>query len=267
MIRMLDELENTVSGRVPMFGLISDLQATVQVDKALVSVSTHVYDESFGNTLLSFAVKCQVLEYVKQRMEPGCRTFADNYSLGVFTRPQKPKKPSWNPLKFLSEDSEHRHTTSGEWPLLLDAVPSIFASPAMVSALLRNGADPNSVIDSWNGKTSVWIETIICLVSSTLVIALSKSQSAMWMDILQIMIKHGANIEKKTIAHAIKRKDEHNMYFHDQKHTVSVLRQLFRNIKLGKFDRHFDLTTFMAARLGLKRDGERKYRPRKRKIF
>jgi len=155
MIGLLDELKITVSSHQGIFEVISFLGRAIGAHTFL----TLMRRECFGNTFLSLAVKCQVLEYVKRRTERGCLVVPQAHTLGDVSLPYRQshwlKKSLWNPSKFLSSGSDGDHVNSTDWPLLLDAVPSISTNPAMVDTLLRNGADPNFTIEFGGTKTSI----------------------------------------------------------------------------------------------------------------
>jgi energy-coupling factor transporter ATP-binding protein EcfA2 len=233
MIGILDELKRTVSSDQGIFSDISILKEAAEGYEQWMVTD----NECFGDCFLSLAVKYQVAEYVKRRTGRGCLVLPNKKPLRPWSLPhhppQQPKKSSWNPMKLLGSGSNVGNpSTLSEWPLLLDAVPSWFTTPAMVTALLQNGADPNFVINRGETKSSIWIETL------ALVVAIYSSQSSyhsdMWVDILQIMIRHGANMETKTIGQALKlAASVHGVPAEEQKVTLSGLQQLFREMRFG----------------------------------
>ncbi|KAI1417239.1 hypothetical protein F5Y13DRAFT_202765 [Hypoxylon sp. FL1857] len=225
--RILDELERSIScDQVPLF---TDIDIWAQLSEES--------DMHFGNSFLSLAVKYGVVEYVKRKTEPGCLVQTNKEPFGPWNLPRESQqsKNLWNLFGFQgSRRGKERSSTEDRssftrWPLLLDATPSRFTNPAIVSALLRNGADPNFVISRGDKKSSIWTETLAFVMATY---SGTPSLPDRWMEVLRAMVIHGASIDTKTINDAMHLAvSEYLVRLDSLEFTVSGLQRHFRSMK------------------------------------
>jgi len=218
--------------------------------------------ETFGDTFLSLAVKCGVVEYIKGRARPGAippatdmpRTeiasswrqpwgYEEDSAYGVtrlgrsniWRRFLEPLKARWR-LRVVGKMAD----VGNPWCLLWDAATSSHPNPAMVSTILGLGADPNmlpwvSPREETGLSTSVWIETLSILIAGFLLQHWQLEEKAAWLAIGRMMIAHGARMDKPTVQNAMRRamrgiefQSAADVSRFDQEGTAIILREFKR---------------------------------------
>lgn len=174
-----------------------------------------------GNTFLSLAIKFDVIAYVRGQVkgqQPGC-VIASRQPIvppRLSHRQSKPRgaKGSWRAVFKRSRRvstqveatiQEVDDANSGspiddvlvEWPLLLDALFSNTSpNPVMVSLLLESRADPNLATGGGEVRSTIWMEVLAYFIALN---AQNVSSSHSWNEVIRFMVRHGANIERRTI--------------------------------------------------------------------
>jgi hypothetical protein len=226
MVRALDHLEKAVYAS----GLPSLFSPSEPFSKIMPVINTGytylgVFDfEVHGNTFLSLAVKCGVVEYVRARISTGCLVpdgqsgFEVGYEAASSKLSRQKRFPvdldtKWTKLlrkpmirlKFWGAQVSVRlkDLASKEgWQLLLDATPSYTTNVLMVSTLLEKGADPNFEILDANGRAlTVWITTLATVVFQ--LVEGGVKDGKIWLEVAQLMVNHGARIDRSTISAAL----------------------------------------------------------------
>lgn len=236
MIKILDELKRTTSWGDPSSLYTSFPQ---KFEGPSFDGSSHARRdlkdwEFFGDCFLSMAVKYNVVEYVRRKIEPDCVVRPGKTPLGLVSLPKpSPKRPAWNPFKhFEGSHSADSHTT---WPLLLDATPSAITSLEMVTVLLEHGANPNFTINCRGRKSSIWIETL------GIALANIKCYSTLWDKLLPLMVIHGANISLSVLKQAFRVAAYHQTKWREMTAAARSLRRELKSAKSGKPDFRFRL--------------------------
>lgn len=128
----------------------------------------------FGSTFLSLVVRYGIVEYIEAKANQGCLV---------------------------------QHFRTGVWPLLLDAVyvdPNGIIGPSnaaprldMINCLLNKGADLNYPISGIEGarKSSSWVLTLQHMLEQYDGLELKSP----WLEITEMMIRHGARVDKDII--------------------------------------------------------------------
>lgn len=249
MIAILDELQKIFNTNERVFDDYTSFKIVVGI-----SDNTFLGEERFGNCILSLAVKCGVLEYVQSKTLHGCLV-SPNKGYALITMhhhlPFPEKKSWWNPTKYLDQFSHRSDAISPQWPLLLDATPSIAVNPAIVEALLKRGADPNFVIRRPFMRSSIWIETLAFVTACSSLEYPFRIPELI--EILEHMLRYGANTNKKTIRKALKLVQfDHLTEFDDENAVVSVLQKALRAAKYGDKKTDFSLSSvFVKGRRGM----------------
>lgn len=232
MAKVLDELERSISRDYPDFDFSPILQRLAGRSKSTI----HDY---FGNCILSLAVKYHIVEYVKRKAEPGCLVQSGPLNTSVpHPIALRPKWPSWNVFTRLARGSHGTGSANphAQWPLLLDATPSLSTNLEMVTALLENGADPNFIINRGSKTNSVWIETLACAIANI------ETSSGLWDELLPLMVVHGARLDASVFERAIELK---SVVYGDSEEGITItaysLRQALKSVKSGKPGSRFRL--------------------------
>ena len=186
-VPLLDELEKTgrtLAKRIATF-LAPWSVFESEVDKRLLSLletgqwvpshpcSTSLIEEAvFGSTFLSLVVRYGIVEYIEAKANQGCLV---------------------------------QHFRIGVWPLLLDAVyvdpkDKIGLSNAaprldIISCLLKKGADPNYPGIEGVKKSSSWVRTLQHMLDTYD----GQELKSPWLEIAEMMIRHGARVDKDII--------------------------------------------------------------------
>ncbi|CAH0047644.1 unnamed protein product [Clonostachys solani] len=174
-----------VLDRIDITGLPQSRQPWWQVDSCATKFlcQTHnlnecqVGGEMCGPSLLSLAVKCGVVEYVKAKMPANCLVpLEDVYSTN------HPKDP---------------------WPLLLDALDNSFPNSRMVEVLLEGGADPNLELSGLRFSPTMWghyLSHLFCVIEGS---GVESGRLDEYEKIMRLMIKHGASLSTESLERAV----------------------------------------------------------------
>ncbi|KAK7229833.1 hypothetical protein V2G26_002003 [Clonostachys chloroleuca] len=133
--------------------------------------------EMCGPSLLSLAVKCGVVEYVKANMPANCLV-----PLGDVYSANHPKDP---------------------WPLLLDALDNSFPNSRMTEVLLEGGADPNLELSGLRFSPTMWghyLSHLFCAIEGS---GVETGRLKEYEKIVRLMIKHGASLSIESLERAV----------------------------------------------------------------
>lgn len=255
--QIFDQLETSI----PHDGFLTEHDLFEAQDVVLEASAGHVkpgspttpvtyHTAGFGNTILSLATRFDVLGYVQRKAAPKYIVFPVRDPFGPWSimplQLRRAGSAPWkNPLKkLLSRRTTSSQSTSDStaakapgtemaWPLLLDALFSRSSpNPTMVEILLRNGADPNFILNRYGMQTTVWTEALAFAV--TLSTQEPSAASDAWAGVLQLMVTHGANIETGTIHQALRLVDEiYALPPSRLRVTTTSLQESFRKHKFG----------------------------------
>ncbi|CAH0018919.1 unnamed protein product [Clonostachys rhizophaga] len=176
--------------------------------------------EMCGPSLLSLAVKCGVVEYVKAKMPANCLVpLEDVYSSN------HPKDP---------------------WPLLLDALDNSFPNSRMTEVLLEGGADPNLELFGLRFSPTIWgnfLSHLFCAIEGS---GVEAGRLEEYEKMVRLMIKHGASLSTESLERAVSnqhlRISIREDYLND---LVQVFQSDFEQIRTNP-DAPLDLVTMVA---------------------
>ncbi|VUC30498.1 unnamed protein product [Clonostachys rosea] len=133
--------------------------------------------ELCGPSLLSLAVKCGVVQYVKAKLPPNCLVpLEDVYSTN------HPKDP---------------------WPLLLDALDNSLPNHKVVEVLLEGGADPNLELSGLRFTPTIWgnfLSHLFCAIEGSRV---QSGRLEEYEKIVRLLIKYGASLSTESLDKAV----------------------------------------------------------------
>ncbi|CAH0004488.1 unnamed protein product [Clonostachys byssicola] len=220
---MIDALDS-----IDLTGLPQSRQPWWQVDSCATKFickmnnlnEFQVGGEMCGPSLLSLAVKCGVVEYVKAKMPANCLV----------------------PL----EDVYSTNHPMDPWPLLLDALDNSFPNSRMVEVLLEGGADPNLELSGLRFSPTMWghyLSHLFCAIEG---LGVQDGRLEEYEKMLRLMIKHGASLSTESLERAVSnqylrfriRED----YMND---LVQVFQSDFEQIRID-LDAPLDLVTMVA---------------------
>lgn len=200
----------------------------------------------YGNNFLSLNIKFNAAVNVSRKLTHGCIVDATGVHAPSRIRQYSPKsanKHGFKAFAFLKRNNKVQTTSSDKeaainpeasskyrpWPLLLDALFSNTQPiPEMVFLLLKNGADPNHTVSSTG--TTVFVEALACAVAC---VVKGPSLKA-WDDVLQLMVKHGASIEPRTIDRALRlASTEHHVSPQRHRLTTNGLHKMLKDMRFG----------------------------------
>lgn len=215
MMRILEALEQTMSNDEEAFANLT----SVLLSRFKDTFPSRPYMGCFGNTFLSLAIKCGVSEFVVQRLDQGClikaakplaprrivQSLRQDSSNAALAR-----RSRWKRVFRMGAEATTTSAKAGggrsnvtTWPLILDALFSgCYPNLALVSLLLRNGADPNGTTSS---GITVFMEVLACAIACGLdPTERSTDALGVWEAIIQQMLQHGASMETRTIDRALR---------------------------------------------------------------
>jgi hypothetical protein len=218
MLQVLDELEESIIRRIfsstfwsmDLYSQIAKMQHFPDDGRANEPNFLTEF-ELFGNTFLSLAVKCEVVEYVKARAEKGCciqhGRFRSRVTADDIPSPQpyiqEQSRFFWRRLVTLRRLSAHvaeeTRTLNTPWQLLRDATPSASSNALMVSVLLEKGADPN--FRTSKIARSIWEITLAVIIRMLSGQLLDPERKSTWLDIAQLMIAQHKSVGKISARH------------------------------------------------------------------
>jgi hypothetical protein len=193
MIQLLDDLD----GALTLRHIVDGRDGIIERGAVSTLIGSHLaQDECFGGSFLSFAVKSDVVEYVKARTNQCCLV------PNLVPELTSPRRFLWNKPKSWIRPL-NRSTDSSFWPLLLDAISSKFPNVSMVGVLLDKGADPNYVLSGGIRTSTIWEDTLTRIIVEFSPLSLPPGTGAAWGEIARLMINHGAAVNRKVIESAL----------------------------------------------------------------
>lgn len=177
MIDVLDSIEIT--------GHPQSRQPWWQVDSCVTKFICQMHNlngfrvggEMCGPSLLSLAVKCGVVEYVKAKMPANCLV----------------------PLEDVYSTNHPKHP----WPLLLDALDNSFPNSRMVEVLLEGGADPNLELSGLRFSPTMWghyLSHLFCAIEGS---GVEAGRLKEYEEMVCLMVKHGASLSTESLERAV----------------------------------------------------------------
>ncbi|KAI1805605.1 hypothetical protein F4811DRAFT_514504 [Daldinia bambusicola] len=190
MIKILDELESVTTNQ--------------HIRRYHVSPVRPYRDyERFGKTFISLAIKLQVTEYVKRKIQSYC--LQESVNTECYYPPDTRKRSFRDRLQRLPLGNRSAGIPSNMWPLLRDATPSMSTDLTMLAILLENGADPNFTFGSREPMRpeglSIWTATLAFVLDATH--RKLDTNLDLWMNVLRMMMANGASKKEKFISMAM----------------------------------------------------------------
>lgn len=196
-----------------MIRVLDDLDPDLDYASHRVYVGRHW----FGGNLLSLAVILGISEYVKHKIQRGQGCVVRSSSvhtpsrldrIGSETIPGRRERfgrstnKQWAELRPIRPFILPDQAQEVAWPLLLDALFSpLHPNPEMVSLLLENGADPNSIIVPEDGKSQSVLHMALSRVgifSADVPSKLPDVKEA-WVDSFCILLQYGAKPDRSDL--------------------------------------------------------------------
>jgi hypothetical protein len=222
MLQVLDQLESHLN-TTGFTGLFSSGQPLSRI--ALFQRSSPSADEGdpaeedpsvleyFGNSFLSLAVKCEVVEYVKARAGRLEVKQLDQAAPRNPAHRLSPKRIPWRRLirpwsrsnaKTLREYKPWAPKEQRQYDLdalLSSAIPSPSPNIPLITFLLEKGADPNAdateeIAEPYSiaPRITTWARVMATLMSVFADPTLDPGREAVWLETVRLLLVHGAQI-------------------------------------------------------------------------